>query len=438
MKGAVRRCISLTVIVAIFFMDVTLPMESAFAYEHSLEELPTSHSLDELPSTQMETYSSVESVDDSILDQLPSVQEEKKESSLIFGFLPKSKKVHLDKPGRLVMSSGALAKNNLTVEFPAGVEIQSSSGDLIDPALLAVRDLSDEEKSTAKRSMKLYQGERTRQNKRISPKKRAFLEMIADAFAPSEVFAGEAVKFEVDESKNFEFGIPGEHLIFSKPVKVTMDADFRDGTFLDILVKHAGDTDYNTSGLTTDPNARCNTDGSTDAPSAMATVKGGKISFYTCGASSYTMNTTGGVAGSNDLRLVIGDCGQFQLYYNGAANIYQGDPPATGCTANLGTWVNLRIGATTYGAATYTTTSTAWTTNTTVGSQIGNTYTGITTLTRVVGALTYTGILNWKYTAPNKYFTIDWSVSIPATNASNVRFYIGNDTTVGGADANDV
>ncbi len=55
-----------------------------------------------------------------------------------------------------------------------------------------------------------------------------------------------------------------------------------------------------------------------------------------------------------------------------------------------------------------------------------------------MGTGTYTLILDWRYISPNKFFNIDWSVNVPAGNANNVRFYIGNDSTVGGADTNDV
>ena len=59
--------------------------------------------------------------------------------------------------------------------------------------------------------------------------------------------------------------------------------------------------------------------------------------------------------------------------------MYTGNPPATGCNTTLDTWIALRIGGTTYGSD-----WTAWTTNTTTGTTIGNTYTGRTTLTRLV------------------------------------------------------
>jgi hypothetical protein len=141
------------------------------------------------------------------------------------------------------------------------------------------------------------------------------------------------------------------------------------------------------------------------------------------------MNPSGGASGSNDLRLVIGDCAQTQIYYNGLSQIYTGNPPATGCSAggNMDSWPVLRIGATSYGND-----FTAWSTNTTTGSTVGNTYTATSTMTRVVGGLTYSLIIDWSHTAPNKYLTWSWRVIIPPTNTNNVRFYYGMDSMVAG------
>jgi hypothetical protein len=232
----------------------------------------------------------------------------------------------------------------------------------------------------------------------------------------------------------FEFGTQEKHLIFSKPLLITIDTPgMTDGTEMEIWVLHAGDTKFGTLGLSLSEETQCQNDGSASISGNIAYVKSGKVQFYTCGASSFTMNPTGGYTGSNDIRLIIGDCGQFQLYYNSGSNIYTWNPPATGCNNTLDSWIALRIGATTYGSD-----WTAWTTNTTTGTTNGNTYTWRTTLTRLVTGLTYTLTLDWKYTAPNKFFTIDWSVNIPLTNTNNVRFYIANDSTVWWADANDV
>ena len=207
-----------------------------------------------------------------------------------------------------------------------------------------------------------------------------------------------------------------------------------DGIIVDLATLHAGDTGFNTSGLSVSNDTLCGVDGSASKPGSQAVVKNGKITFYTCGASTFTMNTNGGVVGSNDIKLIIGDCGQFQLYYNGAVNMYTGNPPATtGCNTTLDNWIALRIGATTYWSE-----ANNWTTASTTGSQNGNTYNGTTTLTRLVGAFTYTLILDWQYLAPNKFFTINYSLTIPTGNTNNIRFYLGNDSMAGGDDANDL
>jgi hypothetical protein len=131
----------------------------------------------------------------------------------------------------------------------------------------------------------------------------------------------------------FEFGLSGSHLIFSKPVMLTIDAShMSDGNVVDLMTMHAGDTDFHTGGLSLSANTVCNPDGSTSISGSQAIVKNGKVTFYTCGASLFTMNPTGGTTGSNDLRIVIGDCAQAQIYYNNLQQAYTGNPPATGCT----------------------------------------------------------------------------------------------------------
>jgi hypothetical protein len=234
--------------------------------------------------------------------------------------------------------------------------------------------------------------------------------------------------------EGFEFGIPGVHLIFSKPVKLEIATiNMTDGMIVDIMTMHAGDADFHTGGLSLRADATCDSFGNTSIPWSEAVVKNGKITFYTCGASSFTMNPTGGTAGSNDLRAIIGDCAQIQLYYNNLTQIYTGNPPATGCTGAPSVWPTLRIGATTYGN-----TFTAWTSATTTGATSGNTYTATSTMRATVWGLNYDLIINWSHTAPNKYLTWSWRVIVPTGNTQNVRFYYGMDSFVAGADANDV
>jgi hypothetical protein len=59
-------------------------------------------------------------------------------------------------------------------------------------------------------------------------------------------------------------------------------------------------------------------------------------------------------------------------------------------------------------------------------------------MTYVVGGLTYTVVINRSMTAPNKFFTWTYTITVPTGNTANVRFYYGMDSYVAGADANDV
>jgi hypothetical protein len=88
----------------------------------------------------------------------------------------------------------------------------------------------------------------------------------------------------------FEFGIRDTHLIFSTPVKLSIDArDIPDGTTVDLLVKHASDTGFNTKGLMTYSSGSCLPDGSASHPATRGVVVGGKVEFYTCGASTFAL-----------------------------------------------------------------------------------------------------------------------------------------------------
>lgn len=66
--------------------------------------------------------------------------------------------------------------------------------------------------------------------------------------------------------------------------------NFSDGIIVDIAVMHAGESGFGSGGLSVSPDTLCNTDGTASKPGTEATVQGGKVTFYTCGASSFTMN----------------------------------------------------------------------------------------------------------------------------------------------------
>ncbi len=91
----------------------------------------------------------------------------------------------------------------------------------------------------------------------------------------------------------FEYGIPGEHIIFSKPVRLEINTpNIPHGRFVDILVRHSTDTEYNTSGLSTSSDTECTSSGVATKPSNTGIVRNGKIVFYTCGASSFALGYT--------------------------------------------------------------------------------------------------------------------------------------------------
>lgn len=88
------------------------------------------------------------------------------------------------------------------------------------------------------------------------------------------------------------FGIDGQHLVFTQPVKLTIATPgFDDGVNMNMLVEHAGMEGFTNYGLTLDPEAICNPDGSvsTTSPDGNITVttKNETVTFYTCGASTF-------------------------------------------------------------------------------------------------------------------------------------------------------
>ena len=91
----------------------------------------------------------------------------------------------------------------------------------------------------------------------------------------------------------FEYGIPGEHLIFSKPVRLEVNTpSIPDWEQVDLLVRHANDNQYNISGLSIYQDTKCMPDGTSTKPSSKGVVKAGKVVFYTCGASSFALGYT--------------------------------------------------------------------------------------------------------------------------------------------------
>jgi large repetitive protein len=106
----------------------------------------------------------------------------------------------------------------------------------------------------------------------------------------SSIKADQAPKI-VSGALNFEFGNPEEHLMFSKPVKIetAVESNLKS---VEVNVLHKGDLKPSASGLSLNPdNCEINSDATLLVP-----VKDGKIIFYTCGASSFTITPSAGTA----------------------------------------------------------------------------------------------------------------------------------------------
>jgi PA14 domain len=100
----------------------------------------------------------------------------------------------------------------------------------------------------------------------------------------------EIVKNEKSDSKlaEFELGFTDEHLIFSKPVKVEV-AVKTDATDVEIKAKHFGDVDFSASGL-----GLSESDCTNSGAVLLAPVIESKVTFYTCGASTFTITPSAG------------------------------------------------------------------------------------------------------------------------------------------------
>nr|MDD3720335.1 delta-60 repeat domain-containing protein [Candidatus Gracilibacteria bacterium] len=116
----------------------------------------------------------------------------------------------------------------------------------------------------------------------------------------------------------FEFGNTGSHLIFSNPVQIDISTpNIENGTLVKIKVKHYGDLAFNTVGLSTSKLSLCSTGGVATIEGNLGIVSNGKVTFYTCGASTFDVGvidssflTTNGavnaIAIQTDGKIVIG------------------------------------------------------------------------------------------------------------------------------------
>ncbi|WP_435276490.1 putative Ig domain-containing protein [Psychrobium sp. nBUS_13] len=111
-----------------------------------------------------------------------------------------------------------------------------------------------------------------------------------EAIAPKQLKLSKAhhsIGGQFESAKAFEFGIADQHLVFSKPIRLSVAVDYPEGTAVSIFAKHAGQ-DFNASGLTMNAMAQCE-NGISSSESNQSMVKDGKVSFLSCGASLFVV-----------------------------------------------------------------------------------------------------------------------------------------------------
>ncbi len=92
--------------------------------------------------------------------------------------------------------------------------------------------------------------------------------------------------------EHFEFWIPWEHLIFSSPVMIEYHASYPEWTLVEISVQHAWDNTPWIEWLSTENSTSCLPDWWTTKWWHLTQVRWGKVSFFTCGASIFTVTYT--------------------------------------------------------------------------------------------------------------------------------------------------
>ncbi len=100
-----------------------------------------------------------------------------------------------------------------------------------------------------------------------------------------------------DDKVEFHFGIPGQHLIFSKPLEVSLYSDQPEGTLVEIQANHANQW-RSKEGISIDGITECNS-WVASLPGTISRVTNSIVTFYICGASVFALTYTGGANNDN-------------------------------------------------------------------------------------------------------------------------------------------
>lgn len=200
-----------------------------------------------------------------------------------------------------------IISQEITVTMPVDLEIQTAGGEIITKETLElVPDLWPAEVVQEQLlSAQWNAGEMAEQEIEPDIEEDALFgasaidEYIAEAETPPDELQP-AQKYEKwsPRSTSFEFGLSGEHLLFSDPVMIEYAMPFPDGTKVEVSAYHVGDNAVGDEWVSTQAGADC-AEGDTTLPGNVAVVMWGRARFYTCGASTFFFTYTGGANTGN-------------------------------------------------------------------------------------------------------------------------------------------
>lgn len=121
--------------------------------------------------------------------------------------------------------------------------------------------------------------------------------------------SGDNNELSTGYNDSFKFGIDGQHLVFSRPIGLTLQTpEYEEHSLLDLMVQHEGQ-DWNKQWLTIHDTTTCLPDGSVAEENQLHTVQvqSGKVMFYTCGASSFALGYVPWLSSPNNAVVAISE-----------------------------------------------------------------------------------------------------------------------------------
>ena len=106
----------------------------------------------------------------------------------------------------------------------------------------------------------------------------------------------DVIQTEQTDREEFHFGIPWQHLIFTKPLEVTIDSNQWEGTLVDLSADH-GEW-WSKAWISISSSTECS-GGIASEPWTITKVQNGKVTFFICWASTFALTYVGGANFAN-------------------------------------------------------------------------------------------------------------------------------------------